>query len=135
MAKKSSTPQSDPATLAFSAVEDALKDSVFAGLDQPDEATEKQGPVRPAARENGNGRTERQRTADKFAAQTGSVANDDRFQHSKILYGLQNKSSQGPTLIATAVSAVWLLGIALVALVRNGSAIADGTFFGSNDFI
>ncbi|HHY48215.1 MAG TPA: hypothetical protein GYA10_00475, partial [Alphaproteobacteria bacterium] len=50
MAKKSSPTQSDPATLAFSAVEDALKDSVFAGLDQPEQPqeAEKQGPVRPA---------------------------------------------------------------------------------------
>src|SRR5690606_8295628 len=135
MAKKSSTPQSDPASLAFSAVEDALKDSVFAGLDQPDGTAEKQGPVRPAPREGGNGRTERQRTADKYAAQTGSVANDDRFQHSKILYGLQNRPSQRPTLIAAGVAAVWVVGLVLVALARNGDAIASGTFFGSDEFI
>ena len=135
MAKKSSTPQSDPASLAFSAVEDALKDSVFAGLDQPDGTAEKQGPVRPAPREGGNGRTERQRTADKYAAQTGSVANDDRFQHSKILYGLQNRPSQRPTLIAAGVAAVWVVGLVLVALARNGDAIASGTFFGTDEFI
>ena len=58
MAKKSSSPQNDPATLAFSAVEDALKDSVFAGLDQPaaaEEPAERPAPTlgpKPAARDN-----------------------------------------------------------------------------------
>ena len=36
MAKKSATPQEDPASLAFSAVEDALKDSVFGDNSAPD---------------------------------------------------------------------------------------------------
>jgi hypothetical protein len=54
MAKKSSPTPNDPAALAFTAVEDALKDSVFAGLDQPEDSPatppsgEKQGPTRPA---------------------------------------------------------------------------------------
>ena len=99
MAKKTATPQNDPATLAFSAVEDALKDSVFANLDQPAAAeetpAEKSAP-RPLPRDN-SPRSERQRTADKFAAQTGSVANDDRFPSSKILYGLQsNRPARRP---------------------------------------
>src|SRR3970040_1395451 len=113
MAKKSPTQQQgDPATLAFSAVEDALKDSVFAGLDQPDDMAERQGPVRPAAAPRGNSaRTEQQRTADKIAAQTGSVANDDRLQGSRILYDLQSKSSQGPTMIAMLVAAAWVAAI------------------------
>ena len=70
MAKNSPTPQSDPATLAFSAVEDALKDSVFAGLDQPEGAApapekEKQGPTKPASVPRpANARTEQQRAAD-----------------------------------------------------------------------
>ncbi len=51
MAKKTAAPQNDPATLAFSAVEDALKDSVFANLDQP-AATEQAPPQaeKPAAK-------------------------------------------------------------------------------------
>ena len=98
MAKKSTTPQNDPATLAFSAVEDALKDSVFADLDAPDEkpAAQPQGP-RPVQRESvDNSRAARERTADKIAAQAGTVANDDRLQSSRILYGLQARSSQTP---------------------------------------
>ena len=68
MAKKSTTPQNDPATLAFSAVEDALKDSVFAGLDEPeDQPAPAQGP-RPVQRD-GSPRAERSRVADKIAAQ------------------------------------------------------------------
>ena len=127
MAKKSTTtpPQHDPATLAFSAVEDALKDSVFAGLDQPSapaEPAERPAP-KPAAREAA--RTERQRTADKFASQTGSVANDDRFQSTKILYGLQPKTNGAPSWIAFAVAAGWIAAVALVAVVRNGSQFSS----------
>src|SRR5687767_9386655 len=141
MAKKSSPTQSDPATLAFSAVEDALKDSVFAGLDQPEEpaatAEKPQGPtIRPAnVPPAANARTERQRAADKFAAQTGSVANDDRLQGSRILYDLQSKSSQGPTLIATIVAAAWVVAIVLVAFIRHGRDMGSADFYGSNDFI
>ncbi|MBK8083797.1 MAG: hypothetical protein IPK28_08155 [Devosia sp.] len=139
MAKKSSTPQNDPATLAFSAVEDALKDSVFAGLDQPAAAPEpppqpeRSGP-RPVTRDT-SPRSERQRTADKFAAQTGSVANDDRFQSSRILYGLQSKSSGAPTMVAGFVALGWVVAIALVALIRNGAELGSPPFWGSNDFI
>ena len=74
-------PASDPATLAFSAVEDALKDSVFGDARRqrarrpPPQPT---SPARPAVE-----RTERARAADKIAGQTGSVANDDRFQASQ----------------------------------------------------
>src|SRR5690606_15951107 len=125
MAKKSSPQQSDPATLAFSAVEDALKDSVFAGLDQPDEPQEKPG-VKQVPRDEA--RSERARAADKIAAQAGSVANDDRFQGSKILYGLQTKTSQAPTLIAAGVSAAWLIGIVLVAMVRHGDELGSSAF-------
>jgi hypothetical protein len=93
MAKKSTTPQGDPATLAFSAVEDALKDSVF-GLESPeDKPAQPQKPSTRPAQPEPSSRTERARAADKIAAQAGSVANDDRLQGSKILYGLQSKSS------------------------------------------
>ena len=120
-----------------SAVEAALKDSVFAGLDQPDEAAaEKQGPTKPAAAARpANARTEQQRAADKIAAQTGSVANDDRLQGSRLLYDLQSKSSQGPTMLATLIAAGWVLAIVLVAFIRNGRDMANASFYGSNDFI
>src|SRR5690606_33212984 len=124
--------QNDPATLAFSAVEDALKDSVFAGLDEPAEQPEK--PVKPAPREAAPV-SERARAADKIAAQAGSVANDDRFQGSKILYGLQSRTSQGPTLIAAGIAAAWVIGILLVAIIRHGGELGTAAFFGSNDFI
>ena len=134
MAKKSTTPQNDPATLAFSAVEDALKDSVFAGLDEPeDQPAPAQGP-RPVQRD-GSQHAERSRVADKIAAQAGSVANDDRFQGSRILYGLQSKSSQAPTLIAALVAGGWVLAIILVAMIRHGGELGSPAFFGSNDFI
>ncbi|MDB5540391.1 MAG: hypothetical protein JWQ89_2118, partial [Devosia sp.] len=137
MAKKTTAPQNDPATLAFSAVEDALKDSVFANLSQPAAAeetpAERPGP-KPIPRDN-SARSERQRTADKFAAQTGSVANDDRFPSSRILYGLQSKSSGAPNMVAGLVAAGWVVAILLVAMIRNGSDFGTAGFWGSNDFI
>ena len=138
MAKKStSTPQNDPATLAFSAVEDALKDSVFAGLDQPtpaEPAAEATAP-RPAPQRESNTRNDRQRTAEKFAAQTSSVANDDRFGSSRILYGLQTKPSGSPLLIAGLVAAGWVAVIGLIALLRHGGDLGRAEFWGSNDFV
>src|SRR5690606_34663787 len=95
----------------------------------------KQGPVRPAPRDDGNGRSERQRAADKFAAKAGSVANDDRFQGSKILYDLHTRSSNAPNLIASLVSVVWVVAILLVAVVRHRGELGTPAFLGSNDFI
>ena len=71
MAKKPNSSANDPAALAFSAVEDALKDSVFNLDENPDDRT-----PRPQLRDNPQ-RTERLRVADKLASQTGPVANDD----------------------------------------------------------
>src|ERR1700712_3510628 len=136
MAKKSNT-QDDPATLAFSAVEDALKDSVFGGPAQPDIQAQPE-PMMSAPRSQGGGgggRTERARPADKIAAQSGSVANDDRFQGSRILYGLQSRSSQTPNLVAILVAVGWVVAILAVALLRNGSNFGTAGFYGSNDFI
>src|SRR5436305_3665401 len=111
MAKKPVS-ANDPAALAFSAVEDALKDSVF-NLDEP---VENRAPG-PQFRDN-PGRYERLRAADKHAAQTGSVANDDRFQSSKILYGLQSKPSTRPTYIAVTLSVVWVVATLFAGFVR-----------------
>ena len=92
------TTQNDPATLAFSAVEDALKDSVFAGLDQPERRrrapADKAGPAPDPARQP-RAAPSASAPPTSIAAQTGSVANDDRFQGSRILYGLQSKSLAG----------------------------------------
>ncbi|HTN60357.1 MAG TPA: hypothetical protein VL147_02240, partial [Devosia sp.] len=112
--------------MAFSAVEDALKDSVFS-LDTPkDTAPDK----RPADR------SERLRAADKIASQAGNVANDDRFPASKILYGLQSRSSSTPTVIALVLSIIWLLATGAAAYIRYGSELANfGAFVGTIDFI
>ena len=96
MAKKSSS-QEDPATLAFSAVEDALKDSVFGDSSAaPDIRDEPQPQGAGPAPQRPGSRAERARVADKQASMSGSVANDDRFQGSRILYGLQSRSNSTP---------------------------------------
>src|SRR4051794_21380326 len=113
MAKKSST-QDDPATLAFSAVEDALKDSVFGGpADAPQQSP---GPSGPQFNQRSTSRSERGRVSDKQAALAGSVANDDRFQGSRILYGLQSRSSQTPNYVAMLIAALWVFAILGLAI-------------------
>ena len=141
MAKKSNT-QDDPATLAFSAVEDALKDSVFGNpAPAPAEPASTPAPeagiaaaaassTRPAS-----SRAERARVADKQAAMSGSVANDDRFQGSRILYGLQSRSSSTPNLVAILVAVGWVIAVLAIAVIRNGRDFGSASFFGSNDFI
>jgi hypothetical protein len=109
---KNPTPHNDPAALAFSAVEDALKESVFSLDPAPQQA--------PERRPSENIRSERLRAADKIAQQAGSVANDDRFPTSKILYNLQNRSSSAPTWIALVLSVVWLAVAGAVAWLRYG---------------
>jgi len=132
MAKKSNT-QDDPATLAFSAVEDALKDSVFGGpADDPRPQPE---PMISSPRQQSGGRSERARVADKQAAMSGSVANDDRFQGSRILYGLQSRSSSTPNLVAILVAVGWVIAVLAIAVIRNGRDFGSASFFGSNDFI
>ncbi|MDB5561370.1 MAG: Kinesin-like protein [Hyphomicrobiales bacterium] len=126
MAKKPLNNANDPAALAFSAVEDALKDSVF-NLDEPNERPQPQSTQR----------SERVRAADKLAAQAGTVANDDRLQSSKILYGLQSKPSSRPTMIALVASVVWVIGTLLAAVLRYGNEIGGGHlggFLASLDF-
>src|SRR3569832_266064 len=137
MAKKSNT-QDDPATLAFSAVEDALKASVFGGPAPAAPQAQPEPMIAPSRSQSsggGGGRTERARVADKQASMSGSVANDDRFQGSRILYGLQSRSSSTPTLAASLVAAGWVVAILAVAIIRNGRDLGTPAFFGSNDFI
>ena len=64
---KNPTPTNDPAALAFSAVEDALKESVF----NMDNAAQQAPERKPAD----IGRSERLRAADKIAQRAGAVAN------------------------------------------------------------
>ncbi|MCW5721333.1 MAG: hypothetical protein KIS86_09340, partial [Devosia sp.] len=124
---KNPTPQNDPAALAFSAVEDALKESVFS-LDPNN---------RTAERKTGEtSRSERLRAADKIAQQAGAVANDDRASTSRLLYGLQNSSSATPTWLAMVLSILWVTAAGTVAVLRYGSEMANfGQFAGTIEFI
>src|SRR5690606_31678689 len=104
---KNPTPQNDPAALALSAVEDALKDSVF-NFDPPAQAATERKPAEPS-------RSERLRAADKIAMQADTVANDDRISASKLLYGLQSRSSATPTWLALLLSVIWVAATGIVA--------------------
>lgn len=121
--------QNDPAALAFSAVEDALKESVFS-LDPSSrpKAEKKPEPAQP--------RSERLRTADKIAQQAGAVANDDRASSARLLHGLQNHSSATPTWLATILSILWVAVAGTVAVLRYGPEMANiGQFAGTIEFI
>lgn len=72
---KNPNPTNDPAALAFSAVEDALKESVFAMDNAPQQE--------PNRKPGNAGRSERLRAADKIAQRAGAVANDDRYPDRK----------------------------------------------------
>ncbi|MDR3471926.1 MAG: hypothetical protein P4M09_09590 [Devosia sp.] len=123
MAKKPTSASNDPAALAFSAVEDALKDSVF----NLDEGVDQRTP-HPQLRDNRE-RTERLRANEKIASQTGSVANDDRFGATRILYGLQSKASPQPTYIAIGLSVVWVVAVILAEVVRLRSVDEGAPLF------
>jgi hypothetical protein len=99
----------DPAALAFSAVEDALKDSVFnldersqelPPLDLPDDEEE-----------------ERRRAGEKLAAHTASVANDDRRGAGRGPNAPIARASALPILIAAAV--LLMTGTILLVLVAE----------------
>src|SRR5690606_29261073 len=108
-------------------VEDALKDSVF-NLDQPAQTPERKH-TEPS-------RSERLRAADKIAMQAGTVANDDRISASKLLYGLQSRSSATPTWLALLLSIIWVAATAVVAWMRFGSEMGNfGAFMGSIEFV
>jgi hypothetical protein len=125
---KNPTPSNDPAALAFSAVEDALKESVFSLDSAPQQAAEK--------RSSDSVRSERLRAADKIAQHAGPVANDDRFPTSKILYNLQSRSSATPTWIALLLSIIWLAVAGAGAWLRYGPQLSNfGQFVGTIDFI
>src|SRR3569833_2606536 len=98
MAKKSNT-KDDPATLAFSAVEDALKDSVFGGTAPAAPQAQPEPMIAPSRSQSsggGGGRTERARVADKQASMAVSVANDYRFQGSRGRGGRRARAAAAP---------------------------------------
>ncbi|RYF98796.1 MAG: hypothetical protein EON94_12500, partial [Caulobacteraceae bacterium] len=116
--------------MAFSAVEDALKESVFNMDSAAQQAPVEKRPVAEGAR------SERLRAADKIAQQAGAVANDDRFPTSKILYSLQNRSSAAPIWIAVILSVVWLVVSGAGGYLRYGPQMSNfGQFVGTIDFI
>ncbi|HVX80515.1 MAG TPA: antitoxin, partial [Devosiaceae bacterium] len=126
MAKKPIPASNDPAALAFSAVEDALKDSVF----NLDEGVEDRTP-HPQIRERAD-RADRQRTTEKIAAQTGAVANDDRFSGTRLLTGLQSKSSPQPTYIAIGLSVIWVIAVILAEVLRLRAQGGDAPLFANS---
>ena len=129
MANKSTPPKDDPAALAFSAVENALKDSVFSMDDKPARKVESQPANREPKREQrreGPTNTERLRAADKIAAQASSVANDDRSTAASALYALQSRASNAPIWFAITASLLWLIGVGLIAALRYGPRFAEG---------
>ncbi len=133
MANEPTSKSEDPAALAFSAVENALKDSVFA----PDE-TESQ--VRPAIKpdEKPALKADRQRSSEKIAINTGSVANDDRMSGARLLYSMQSRGSNMPLVVAALLSVIWLAVTGGITLVRYGTEAAAGnaaSFLTSSEFI
>src|SRR5690606_34251388 len=103
MAKQPIKSSDDPASLAFSAVENALKDSVFKD-DKPAAGS-------PAAIREARGKSapqERLRSAERIANQTSNFANDDRFSSSRLLYGMQSRASGLPVYVAVLCAALWI---------------------------
>jgi hypothetical protein len=133
MANEPTSKTDDPAALAFSAVENALKESVFA----PEESD---SPEQPAKKQEDKPTVsvERRRTGEKIAARTSSVANDDQMPGARLLYSLQSRTSGAPLLVATALSAVWLALTGSIGYLRyTAEAATDGgatAFLTSSEF-
>ncbi len=132
MAKKPLSSKPDPASLAFSAVENALKTT----------APEPQGPLRANSgsgpRTGQNPSAPRAQAAKRIAAKTGSVANDDRFSPASVLYGLGAKPSAAPLWIASALSLAWI-AITGFGVWNQYNGLAGGgqdlaAIFGTLDF-
>ena len=109
-------PKDDPAALAFSAVEDALKDSIFSMDDKPARKVESQ-PGKKEARREAPTANERLKAADKIAAQASTIANDDRSGASALFYGLNARPSGAPVLVAVIASLLWVVGVGAIAWV------------------
>jgi hypothetical protein len=116
----------DPAALAFSAVEDALKDSVF----NLDDNSEDLPPL-----ELPDDEEERRRAGEKLAAHTASVANDDRRGGARGPAVIPRASAR-PVLIAAALAVIWLAAVLGTEYLRYRTLAAGTSIFSSGiDFI
>jgi len=127
MANKPESTQNDPAALAFSAVESALRDSVFS-VDAPEE---KQAAPKPKKQD------ERAKAAGKIAT-VARAANDEKFASSKLMHGMQKRASSAPLWIAFVLSALWISATAYIGWLRFGDQLARpnqlGVFVATADF-
>lgn len=119
MANEPTSKTDDPAALAFSAVENALKDSVF----PPDDSETAKRPEKRRDEKIASS-TERRRTGEKIASQTGSVANDDRMIGTRLLYNMQTRSSRVPLFIALVLSLGWLALAGGITFLRYSAEAA-----------
>lgn len=134
MANKPVSKNEDPAALAFSAVENALRESVFS--EPAAKAEPKTG--RDASEKNPAPASDRMRSASKIAAKTSGFANDDRFVSSKLLYGMQSRASALPLVVAALVSAAWVSIMGIIGWGRYqehvGTTEQASSFFNTMDF-
>ncbi len=131
MAKKQSTNKNDPATLAFSAVENALKGSILSADAESPGAANSKGSKPASAKARPDTTAERSRAANRIARKTGGVANDDNLAPSKLLYDLNAKPSQAPIWIATILSAIWIGITGFATWNRYGPQLAEGESLGA----
>jgi len=118
MAKNKGSKPTDPASLAFSAVENALDGSAAAKA--PAET------VTNKAKSNNTKTTPaRTRSAERIAARTKGIANDDRSSAAGILYSLQSKSTSTPYWVAAFASIVWGAVIGALGFFRFGENLTD----------
>lgn len=131
MANNPNSPSNDPAALAFSAVENALKDSVFS-LDEQQKASTGDMDAKPAQL------PERAKIAEKQAAKAAAAANDDRFASSKALHSLQAPPSSAPMWIAIFVSSLWIMTTSYIGWLRFSDQLSRpnqwGVFVTTADF-
>ncbi|MCB1516349.1 MAG: hypothetical protein KDJ19_01835 [Hyphomicrobiaceae bacterium] len=131
MAKKPVTAENDPASLAFSAVENALKESMSSASSAGKSSA---GANKPDQKSNGD----RQSAADRIAQRTGRVANDDRFSPAKLMYGMNAKPSSGPFVFAAIASIIWAALTLFIAWTQFGSTFSEegaaASFFQSTEF-
>ena len=115
----------DPAALAFSAVEDALKASA-ANAAEAKPARTSAAPARDTA-------------AKKIARRAASPANDDRFTSSKLLTAMQARPSSSSIWLALITSFIWIAVVATIGWMRFGQSLtspeASRNFFTSTDFL
>ncbi|VAW24224.1 hypothetical protein MNBD_ALPHA11-1335, partial [hydrothermal vent metagenome] len=144
MAKKNESANNDAASLAFSAVENALKGSIL----EPDAKSNSSAPRNSAKQANSQTKganalnsadiQDKSRAARRIAAKTGSVANDDRHSPSRVLYGLNAKPSKAPIWIATVLSIFWVAITSIAASNGISDQVTQGasviTILGSLDF-